>query len=110
MKIVITSNGTDLESPISSIFGRCPVFLFLKDDADEIEAVENPAADAHGGAGIQAAQFVVDQGVEAVITGRVGPKAMDVLKAADIPIYIFHGDTPRRALEAFRAGKLKKGK
>jgi predicted Fe-Mo cluster-binding NifX family protein len=108
MKIVITSNGTDLESPISSIFGRCPVFLFLESDADEFEAVENPAGDVHGGAGIRAAQFVVEQGAEAVITGRVGPKAMDVLKAADIPIYIFHGDTPRRALEAFRAGELQK--
>jgi predicted Fe-Mo cluster-binding NifX family protein len=108
MKIVITSNGTDLESPISSIFGRCPVFLFLEDDTDEIEAVENPAVDAHGGAGIQAAQFVVDQGAEVVITGRVGPKAMNVLKAADIPVYIFQGDTPRSALEAFRSGELQK--
>ena len=108
MKIVITSNGDNLESPISSKFGRCPVFLFLEDDADEIEAVENPALDTHGGAGIQAAQFVVDQGAEAVITGRVGPKAMDVLIAADVPIYIFQGDTPRRALEAFKAGELQK--
>jgi predicted Fe-Mo cluster-binding NifX family protein len=106
MKIVITSNGTDLDNPMSPIFGRCPIFLFVEDEADEIEAVPNPAVDAHGGAGIQAAQFVVDRGAKAVITGRVGPNAMDVLKAADIPIYLSQGDTPRQVLEAFKAGKL----
>jgi predicted Fe-Mo cluster-binding NifX family protein len=107
MKIVITSNGADLDSPISPIFGRCPMFLFVEEEAEGGEAVENPAVDAHGGAGIQAAQFVVDRGTKAVITGRVGPNAMDVLKAADIPIYLYQGDTPRQALEAFKAGQLK---
>ena len=106
MKIVITSNGADLDSPMSPMFGRCPIFIFVGDEADEIESVPNPAVDAHGGAGIQAAQFVVDRGAKAVITGRVGPNAMDVLKAADIPIYLSQGDTPRQALEAFKAGKL----
>jgi len=106
MKIVITSNGPDVDSPMSPIFGRCPMFLFLEDDADAFEAVENPALDAHGGAGIQAAQFVVDQGAKALITGRVGPNAMDVLMAADIPVYIFQGDTPRQALAAYQAGRL----
>ena len=57
-------------------------------------------------AGIQAAQFVVDRGAQALVTGRVGPNAMDVLKAADIPIYLSQDDTPRQALEAFKAGRL----
>ena len=108
MKIAITSNGADLDSPMSPIFGRCPIFLFIEDEADEIEAVKNPAVDAHGGAGIQAAQFVVDRGAKALITGRVGPNAMDVLKAVDIAVYLFQGDTPRQALEAFKAGELEK--
>jgi predicted Fe-Mo cluster-binding NifX family protein len=108
MKIVITSNGADLESPMSPVFGRCPVFIFIEDDVDGFEAVKNPAMDAHGGAGIQAAQFVVDKGAEAIITGRVGPKAMDVLKAADIPIYIFQGESVRQAVESFKAGNLHK--
>jgi predicted Fe-Mo cluster-binding NifX family protein len=107
MKIAITSTGSDLNSPISPTFGRCPMFIFIDEDSDEIEAVKNPAVDAHGGAGIQAAQFVVDRGARAVITGRVGPNAMDVLNAADIPIYLSQGDTPRQALEAFKSGELK---
>ena len=106
MKIAITSNGADLDSPMSPIFGRCPMFIFIEEDVDEVEAVPNPAIDAHGGAGIQAAQFVIEQGAKALITGRVGPNAMDVLKAADVPIYLCQGDTPRQAMEAFKAGEL----
>ena len=107
MKIVITSTGSDFDSTFSPTFGRCPFFIFLEgEQADGMEAVRNPATEAHGGAGIQAAQFVVDRGVDAVVTGRVGPNAMDVLRAADIPIYIFQGDTPRQAFDAFKSGTL----
>jgi predicted Fe-Mo cluster-binding NifX family protein len=108
MKIAVTSTGSDLDSPMSPIFGRCPMFIFIEDDGDEVEAVKNPAMDARGGAGIQAAQFVVNHGAEAIITGRVGPNAMDVLRAANIPIYIFQGGSVRQAIESFKAGKLEK--
>lgn len=110
MKIVITSTGSDLESSFNPTFGRSPMFIFLEEDTQEVEAIKNPAVDAHGGAGIQAAKFVIDQGAEAIITGRVGPKAMDVLRADAVPIYIFHGNSVRQAVEAFRTGKLKKEK
>ena len=72
----------------------------------ESEAAANPGVDASGGAGIQAAQYVTDSAVDALITGRVGPKAMDVLRAAGLPVYLFAGGSVRQAVEAFREGKL----
>jgi len=106
MKIVLTSTGTDLDSPPTGTFGRCPNFLFIDTESDEVTAVPNPAADAGGGAGVQAAQAVADRGVQAVLTGRVGPHAMDVLTQAHIRIYDMGGADARTALESFRAGKL----
>ena len=47
------------------VLARAPYFLFREDGNDTI--VENPAAQAHGGAGIQAAQFLVDNGVNVPI-------------------------------------------
>ena len=47
----------------------------------------NPAAQAQGGAGIQAAQFVVDRRADAVITVRCGQNSAEVLQAADIAVY-----------------------
>ena len=106
MKIVISANGLDLDAPASPIFGRCRAYVFVDSESMTAEGVENPAQNAAGGAGIQAAQFVVDEGAEAVITGNVGPNAFNVIQAAGVPIYLFTGGTVRHAVEAFKAGKL----
>jgi len=106
MKIVVTANGADLDAPASPVFGRCPVYIFVDTETMEFEAVENPAINAAGGAGIQAAQFVVERGARAVVTGNVGPNAFNVFQSAGVPIYPFGGGTVREAAEAFRVGEL----
>jgi predicted Fe-Mo cluster-binding NifX family protein len=108
MNIVVTSNGADLDGSSSHNFGRCPMFLFVETESMKCEATANPAAEAPSGAGIEAARFVVDSGVEAVITGRVGPKAMHVLEAAGLPVYLFGEGTARQAVEAFKAKALER--
>jgi predicted Fe-Mo cluster-binding NifX family protein len=114
MKIVVTSSGADgstelaevLEAQAHSAFGRCPTYLFIDTETMQFEAVENPAANAAGGAGIQAAQFVVEHGAQAVVTGNVGPNAFQVLQPAGVPVYLFSGGTVRQAVEAYKAGEL----
>ena len=106
MRIVVTANGADLDAPASPVFGRCPMYVFVDTETMAFEAVENPAIGAPGGAGIQAAQFVVEGGAQAVVTGNVGPNAFNVFQAAGVPIYLFGGGTVRQAVEAFKAGEL----
>ena len=106
MKIVISAQGNDLNAPASPRFGRCPTYIFVETETMAFEALVNPAMSAPGGAGIQAAQFVVEQGAEAVLTGNVGPNAANVLQAANIPIYFNNEATVGAAAEAFKAGKL----
>jgi len=106
MKIVVTANGADLEAQAHPAFGRCPTYLFIDTETMQFEAVENPAANAAGGAGIQAAQFVVERGAQAVVTGNVGPNAFQVFRSAGIPVHLFDGGTVRQAVEAVKAGAL----
>jgi predicted Fe-Mo cluster-binding NifX family protein len=106
MRIVVTANGTDLDAPASPVFGRCPAYVFVDTETMASEAAENPAIAAPGGAGIQAAQFVVERGAQAVVTGNVGPNAFNVFQSAGVPIYPFSGGTVREAAEAFRVGEL----
>lgn len=106
MRIVVSANGADLEAPASPVFGRCPMYVFVDTDTMAFEALENPAINAAGGAGIQAAQFVVEHKAQAVITGNVGPNAHNVLSAAGVGVYPFGGGTVRQAVEAFKAGEL----
>lgn len=78
MRIVVTANGTDLDAPASPVFGRCSTYIFVDTETMKFEAIDNPAMSAPGGAGIQAAQFVIEQGAQAVLTGNVGPNAFNV--------------------------------
>jgi len=73
----------------------------------QFEAVPNPAISASGGAGIQAAQFIIEQGAQAVLTGNVGPNAFNVFQAAGVPIYLLGGGTVREAVEAYKSGQLR---
>jgi predicted Fe-Mo cluster-binding NifX family protein len=106
MKIVVTAEGNDLSAPTNPRFGRCPTFIFVETDTMAFEAVPNPALSASGGAGIQAAQFVVERGAGAVLTGNLGPNAADVFGAADVPVYFNSESTVRAAVEAFTTGRL----
>lgn len=106
MRIVVTAEGAGLDAPASPVFGRCPHYLFVDTDTLQWEAVANPARGASGGAGIQAAQFVVERGARAVVTGQVGPNAMGVFQAAGVSVYLFTGGTVRAAVAAFQAGTL----
>ncbi len=107
MRIVVTANGTDLDAQASPVFGRCPVYVFVDTETMAFEAVENPAIGAPGGAGIQAAQFVVERGAQAVVTGNTGPNAYNVLQSANVSVHLFGGGTVREAVEAYKAGGLR---
>ncbi|MBN1583690.1 MAG: NifB/NifX family molybdenum-iron cluster-binding protein [Anaerolineae bacterium] len=106
MKVIVTANGTTLESPASPIFGRCPTFILVDTETMQYQAIANPALSAGGGAGIQAAQFVVDQGAQTIVTGNVGPNAFGVLQAAGLSVYVVKEGTVQQAIEAYKAGQL----
>ena len=102
MKIAIPldENKTD----VCLTFGRAPYILFAQDDKEEI--LENPAAQAQGGAGLKAAQFLVDQEADVLITFRCGQNAADVFTAADMQIYKAQGTTAEENVQAFLNDKL----
>jgi len=106
MKIAITSSGDNLDSQMDPRFGRCQYFLIVDPDTMDFEAMLNESAMASGGAGIQAAQTIVNVGINAVITGNVGPNAFEVLSAAGIETMTGASGTVRHALELYKSGSL----
>ncbi|MBN1811442.1 MAG: NifB/NifX family molybdenum-iron cluster-binding protein [Anaerolineae bacterium] len=106
MKIAVTANGQDLDALTSPFFGRCPWYVLVETETLECEAIANPALSASGGAGIQAAQYLIEQGAQAIVSGNVGPNAFQVLRAAGIPVYLSASGTVRQAVESFQASQL----
>ena len=107
MRVVVSANGYDLDAESSPVFGRCAVYVFVDIETLAFEAVDNPAANAGGGAGIQAAQLVIEKGAKAILSGNVGPNAYQVFEAANVPVYIITDGTVRDAVEAYKEGSLR---
>ena len=110
VKIAISSTGEGLTSKVSEVFARCPYFIIVDIENQEIkkfEAIKNESENQMSGAGISAAQLMAEKNVKAVITGNIGPRALDVLNQFNIEIY-YGSDTADKVLEKFIEGKLEK--
>ena len=102
MKIAVPLDEN--KQDVCIVLSRAPYFLFRDNGEDKI--VENPASQAQGGAGIQAAQFLADSNIDVLITVRCGENAAEVLKAADIQIYKSVNKAAAEDLTAWKSGKL----
>jgi predicted Fe-Mo cluster-binding NifX family protein len=107
MKIGISATEKGLESIMDQRFGRAAFFLIADSETMQFETIDNTAVSA-GGAGITAAQMMADKGVQAVVTGNVGPNALIVLNAAGIPVYRGKSASVRQNIEEFQKGRLEK--
>ncbi|MFX1390592.1 MAG: NifB/NifX family molybdenum-iron cluster-binding protein [Promethearchaeota archaeon] len=89
--IAVPSMGDGgLNDKMSPRFGRCTSFTFVEIENKEIKAVKtvpNPAANAMGGAGVQAAQIIGSNNADAIIVGFLGPNAAQGLNALNLKIY-----------------------
>ena len=108
MKVAVTSQGNEMSSEIDLRFGRAKFLLVVDTEAGDFEVHDNELnLNAVQGAGIQTGQNIANLGVEAVITGNVGPNAFRTLYAADIKIFIAAKQTVAEAIDSFKAGELK---
>jgi predicted Fe-Mo cluster-binding NifX family protein len=106
-KVCISAIGSSIDSQIDPKFGRCAYFIIADIDTMDYHHMPNDAYESPHGAGIQAAQVVANQNVQAVITGIVGPNAHRVLSAAGIEIITGVTGNVRDAVQRYRTGELR---
>jgi predicted Fe-Mo cluster-binding NifX family protein len=109
MRVGVSASGRDLNARVDDRFGRCSWFLVVDTDSLEFNVHENRHAEEAMGAGVAAAKDLIDERVEAVISGQVGPKAYEILKAVGIDIFVVSGGiTVKDALERLKRGELQR--
>ncbi len=106
MRILITAKGNTPDSQIDERFGRAEYFLIYDDQKAEYEMLENVGKLENSGAGVRASQFVIDQKVDALITGALGPKAFMIIDEVEMKAYKNHEGTVEEILSAYKAGEL----
>ena len=82
MIIIISAQQPQLTSSVDKRFGRSPTLVKMDTDTGKWEALTNPGVSQSSGAGVAAAQLVIDQKANAVISGDFGPHAANAFRAA----------------------------
>lgn len=106
MKIALSASGKDLGDNLDLRFGRSPYFMIYDLDDEEYKLVDNRGESSSGGAGIAAGQQIIDESVEAVITGNVGPNAYELLSGSEVKIYKGKEAPCKQLIDAYKKGEL----
>ena len=106
MKIAISTAGKNIDSLLDSRFGRCEYFQIHDSESKEVIVIENKGLTCSGGAGIAAAQQLIDENIDVVITGNLGPNAFEIIEKAEIKPYKCGNISIQSVLEKFKNNEL----
>lgn len=106
MKIAISSKGKITDDSLDPRFGRCEYFQIYDTDVKVTKILNNKGIEASGGAGIAAANQLIDEEVDVIITGSLGPNAFEIIEKADIKTYKCEAKAISEALEKYNNNEL----
>lgn len=106
MKIAMPVDSNKSGTGVCMSFGRAPYFLVHDTESKKDNFVKNTAVASAGGAGIKAAQLVVDNKADVLLVPRCGENAANVLKAAGIKIYKTEGTSIKNNVDAYLLNRL----
>lgn len=107
MKIVLPVREDNESTKISENLGRANYYMIYNLEDNTFEFIDNNARKNPSGAGIEAAQILVDTGARVLITPRCGMKAGKVLDAAGFEIYTAASESIKENIEKYRNEELK---
>jgi predicted Fe-Mo cluster-binding NifX family protein len=107
MKICISSTGNTIEeSDIDTTIHRCAFFLIIDKKTNSQKAILNTIRENPSEIGAMVGQIVANEGIDAVITTDIGPRAFEIFERYRIKVYHARGKI-KDAIKQFEQGKLK---
>lgn len=109
MRLAFAANENNgLDSLVSAHFGRCPYFVLVDVEGNEVKAVrgvQNPYFNHHAPGQVPA--FIHTQGADVMLSGGMGRRAVDFFNQFGIEAVSGAAGTVRQALEAYLSGTLR---
>ncbi len=105
--VVVTAEGDDLDSMVSMHFGRCPCFIVAETEGKKMkshEAVKNPYFGKHEA--FEVPSFVSGLKADVLITGGIGPRAIQAFQPTGIKIIHGFSGKSGEALESYLKGEI----
>jgi predicted Fe-Mo cluster-binding NifX family protein len=106
VKVAISSCGDTLDSIIDRRFERCPYFIIFDTVTMNFDSKSNIGTVKKDGTGSSALDLILNNGVEAVITGDMRQKAYKILSDADKKIITGVSGRIRKVVEELRINEL----
>lgn len=106
MKIAISAAGKTSDDLLDMRFGRCEYFQIYNTESGETKIIKNNGQSSSGGAGIAAANQLIDERVDVIITGSLGPNAFEIIERAGIKTYKCSNIVINSVLKKYRNGEL----
>jgi predicted Fe-Mo cluster-binding NifX family protein len=104
---VAAEDETGLDGQVAGHFGRCQACVVVETSGGQIEGsrvVPNPHAQAHQPG--QMPRFIQGLGVDAILAGGMGPRAINMFAQAGIDVATGLTGTVRDVVESYLRGEL----
>ena len=109
MRIAVSAdNNRGLDSVVSPHFGRCPYFVMVDVEGNDIaavNAVDNPYYAAHSPG--QVPGFIKTQGAAVMLSGGMGSRAVEFFEQYGIEPASGARGTVRQAVQNYLSGRLR---
>lgn len=107
MKICIpTMGGSGMDEAVCLHFGRAPTFTIVDPDTGNTQVLLNQSQHM-GGSGLPT-ETIFAAGVQVMIVGGLGPKAVSAFAEQGVEVFVGANGTVRDALDAWSGGRLMK--
>ena len=106
MKIAVSICETKNQFFPSEVFKKCSHFLVFNSDNNRFKILINPFFNILGLDGIQTAIFLLNYGIDVLITKGIEINSLRFFDSAKIKIYNYKGKTPKEAIKLYRQHKL----
>jgi predicted Fe-Mo cluster-binding NifX family protein len=102
MKIVIPSTGESLTSLSSVTLGRAPYIIIYDSTTGEYDSIENPGFQIQDGSGLKAADIIIENKAEVLLTREIGRKVYSVLMKEHVKVELLNsGGTIKSAINKY---------
>jgi predicted Fe-Mo cluster-binding NifX family protein len=105
-KIAFTSDGRTTQSRISHSLAGAPYFIIAEGDPSNTAVIENPGKGMGSEGGERAAETLVRERVDTVVTSNIGPRAAKILQDARITVHAGCHGTISEAMAKCLSGRL----
>lgn len=105
MKVSIpTRDMNGLEGIVEQHFGKAPTYTIIDTESDQVTVIPN-TSEHMGGIGLPP-EYLYQNGVDIMLCGGLGFKAVNTFESYGIKVFVGAGGTVKDTFEAWKAGKL----